>query len=231
MADPETFDIEILNLLYGGDALGRLPDGRAVFVPYAIPGERVRVRLTEAPLQQATVRALKLAARMDGPVPHARSRSRSEQMDEVRWLAARELGKRALRSGPAGAPPLRCQCAADVAEWARSRLRGLSHEEIWLMGLAAAGRVLLTRQLAKGGLHGCALTPREVLAPALSAGCRAFVLIHNHPSGDCTPSPEDLHMTESLRRASQLVGLELLDHVIVSDGAHSSLLELGHLPR
>ncbi len=184
-----------------------------------------------APLQQATVRALKLAARMDGPVPHARSRSRSEQMDEVRWLAARELGKRALRSGPAGAPPLRCQCAADVAEWARSRLRGLSHEEIWLMGLAAAGRVLLTRQLAKGGLHGCALTPREVLAPALSAGCRAFVLIHNHPSGDCTPSPEDLHMTESLRRASQLVGLELLDHVIVSDGAHSSLLELGHLPR
>ncbi len=47
MPDPDTFDIDILTLVYGGDAMGRLPDGRAVFVPYALPGERVRVRLVE----------------------------------------------------------------------------------------------------------------------------------------------------------------------------------------
>ncbi len=74
MADPETFDIEILNLLYGGDALGRLPDGRAVFVPYAIPGERVRVRLTEQKKNFARGRLVEVLSpspeRIEPPCPN-----------------------------------------------------------------------------------------------------------------------------------------------------------------
>jgi DNA repair protein RadC len=110
-----------------------------------------------------------------------------------------------------------------VERWARPRLVALDHEEVWLLGLDGRNGLRSSRRIAQGGAHGCALTPRDVLAPALREGASAIVLVHNHPSGDPTPSPEDLAMTEAVARACQVVGIPLLDHVVVARSGAASI--------
>jgi DNA repair protein RadC len=114
-----------------------------------------------------------------------------------------------------------------VVEWARPRLAGLDHEEVWLLGLDGRNGLRSARRVAQGGLHACALTARDVLRPALRDAASAIVLVHNHPSGDAGPSPEDVEMTRALAAACGVVGVPLLDHVVVARDGASSLLELG----
>jgi DNA repair protein RadC len=88
----------------------------------------------------------------------------------------------------------------------------------------------LHRELVSiGGLRASVLQPRDVLGPALRLPAAALILVHNHPSGDCTPSPEDIQVTSQLAAAARLLGLELLDHLVVSARRCTSLRELGHL--
>lgn len=139
----------------------------------------------------------------------------------VRLLAALELGRRAtLRSQS----PERLVLGSfeAVADWARPRLCTLEHEEVWLLALDARNGLRFARRIAQGGLHGCALGPGDVLRPALQDAASAIVLVHNHPSGDPTPSIADVEMTRALARACKVVGVLLLDHVIVArEGAES----------
>jgi DNA repair protein RadC len=67
-----------------------------------------------------------------------------------------------------------------------------------------------------GSLNASLVHPREVLAPALECRAASFLVAHNHPSGDCTPSPEDLAITQRLVDAGRLLGVELLDHVVTA---------------
>jgi DNA repair protein RadC len=144
----------------------------------------------------------------------------------TRILAALELGKRALVFALDERRDAVLSFDSVVA-WARPRLATLEHEEVWLLTLDGRNGLLGATRIAQGGLHGCALTPRDVLRPAVRDGASAIVLIHNHPSGDPNPSEEDLRMTEALAVACEVVGLELLDHVIVARGGAASLRELG----
>jgi DNA repair protein RadC len=112
-----------------------------------------------------------------------------------------------------------------VELWAAPRLSHLEHEEVWLLCLDGRNVLKAARRVARGGAHGCALTPRDVLTPALREAASAVVLVHNHPSGDPTPSPEDLHMTRALAAACELVGVPLLDHVVVAHGGAASVFE------
>jgi DNA repair protein RadC len=144
----------------------------------------------------------------------------------TRILAALELGKRALAAALDEERDTVLSFDA-VVEWARPRLATLEHEEVWLLTLDGRNGLLGTTRIAQGGLHGCALTARDVLRPALRDGGSAIVVIHNHPSGDPTPSPDDIRMTEALAVACDVVGLELLDHVVVARGGASSLREAG----
>jgi DNA repair protein RadC len=120
---------------------------------------------------------------------------------------------------------------ASVAAWARPRLAALEHEEVWLLMLDGRNGLKSTARVAQGGLHGCALTPRDVLRPPLRDGASAIVLVHNHPSGDPVPSQEDVEMTRAIARAADVVGVPLLDHIVVARGGASSLLDLGVLDR
>jgi len=142
----------------------------------------------------------------------------------TRILAAIELGRRALAALLDEERDAIMSFDAVVA-WARPRLATLEHEEVWLLTLDGRNGLLGATRIAQGGLHGCALTPRDVLRPALREGGSAIVLIHNHPSGDPTPSLEDIRMTEALAVACEVVGIELLDHVVVARGGASSLRE------
>lgn len=155
----------------------------------------------------------------------------------------RELGERAARRlaaafelGRRVSVEIACRERAlfgnfdDVARWGESRLAGLEHEEVWVLALDGRNGLRAALPIARGGLHGCALTPRDVLRPALAEAASAIVLVHNHPSGDPSPSPEDVHMTRALATACTAVSVPLLDHVVVARGGATSLVRLGVLP-
>jgi DNA repair protein RadC len=154
-------------------------------------------------------------------------------MDHARSLlvaAALELGRRSLERGLADEANVMGSFHS-VATWARPRLARLDHEQVWLLVLDGRNRLRSAQRVAQGGLHGCALTPGDVLRPAVREGGSAFVLVHNHPSGDPAPSREDVAMTRLVAAAGELLGVPLLDHVIVARGGESSLLELGAFGR
>jgi DNA repair protein RadC len=146
----------------------------------------------------------------------------------ARVTAALELGRRAL-VGALQSRPTTLASFDDVVAWARPRFAGLDHEEVWLLGLDGKNHLKAARRIAQGGQHGCALTMRDVLGPALRDAVSAIVLVHNHPSGDPSPSAEDVGMTRALASACDIIGLPLLDHVIVARGGASSLAEAGAL--
>jgi len=157
--------------------------------------------------------------------PHGLLRRGIGPAKATRIAAALELGRRAQLGMLAEQRGL-FDCFERVVEWARPRLCPLEHEEVWLLSLDGRYGLKSARRIAQGGLHGCALLTRDVLGPALQDGASAMVLLHNHPSGDPTPSPEDIAMTRVLRAAADLVGVPLLDHVVVARGGASSVFEL-----
>jgi DNA repair protein RadC len=144
----------------------------------------------------------------------------------TRLSAAFELGRRALLGALSERRPV-FSCFEDVADWAHPRLSALDHEEVWLLSLDAKYGLKSARCVAQGGLHGCALRVSDVLGPALRDAASSIVLIHNHPSGDPEPSPEDLSMTAAVQAGAQAVGVPLIDHVIVARHGACSLYERG----
>lgn len=146
----------------------------------------------------------------------------------ARVSAAIELGLRvAARLAASRAPPLPDPAA--VAAWA-TRLVPLEHEELWMLALDGQNGLLAARRVAMGGLHGLEVALADPLRAALRAAATSFVLVHNHPSGDPTPSRQDVTFTARVASAATLVGTPLVDHVVVARGGHVSLLERGLLP-
>jgi DNA repair protein RadC len=154
--------------------------------------------------------------------PHALARRGIGPAKATRIAAAVELGRRALLQLLSEERAV-FDCFEQVVRWARPRLGTLEHEEVWLLSLDGKYGLKSARRIAQGGLHGCALLTRDVLSPALRDGASAIVLVHNHPSGDPTPSPEDIAMTRAVRAAGELVGIPLIDHVVVSRSGACSL--------
>ncbi len=145
--------------------------------------------------------------------------------ERLRLLAvAMELGRRAACEPLTG---FRVSSHRDVQKWARGRLIGLDFEEVWILLLRSNQRVFAEWRVARGGIHGCGLLPSDVLRPVLRCAAGAFILVHNHPSGDPSPSRDDVAMTSALRQACLAVGVTLVDHVIVSRGGSYSLGEAG----
>jgi len=86
-------------------------------------------------------------------------------------------------------------------------------------------RVLRTAILATGTLNSTVVEPRDVYRPAVGGGAAAIVAFHNHPSGDPTPSPEDVDLTRRLAAAGMLMGIDLVDHLILGDRKYWSFKE------
>lgn len=143
----------------------------------------------------------------------------------TRLLAAIELGRRvALRALSPERDPM--GSFERVVAWARPVLAGLDHEEVWLLCLDGRHHLKTRRRIAQGGLQGCALRPADVLRPAIQDAAAAVVLVHNHPSGDPTPSLSDVQMTRAVCNACEVVGVQLVDHVIVARAGAESLRDL-----
>lgn len=89
--------------------------------------------------------------------------------------------------------------------------------------------IIAVHDVAKGGLNVIALEPRTVFRAALLANADAIIVAHNHPSGDPTPSADDLHLTTRLIQIGTLLGIAVLDHIIIGDRRYCSLKESGRI--
>lgn len=90
-------------------------------------------------------------------------------------------------------------------------------------------RIIAVHEVSKGGMNTAQVDPRIIFRAALLANAPAIILAHNHPSGDPTPSPDDLNLTQRLMAAGALLGIEVLDHIIIGDRQYCSLKETGRL--
>lgn len=175
---------------------------------------------------EAIVRATELS-RMHGGLPGLARADAFEMADaaglrQARVVAAAfELGRRLELAKRPDAPAI--TCAEEVAAWAAPTLAALTHEELWLLALDGRSRLRAARQVAKGGLHGASVRVADPLRVALRLDATAFVLVHNHPSGDPTPSHEDIVFTRSVAAAAEIVGVPLVDHVVLGARSHASV--------
>jgi DNA repair protein RadC len=136
-------------------------------------------------------------------------------------LAALEIGRRAVGERPARGQPIRS--AADIAAHLRARLGSCAVEEFWAVALDVRHRVVWEMCLARGSLTGVEVHPRDALRPLIRGGAAAVIFCHNHPSGDPSPSRQDLELTLRLRDVGELCGIAVLDHVIVGTDGFTSL--------
>lgn len=143
-----------------------------------------------------------------------------------RLLASVELGRRVRVR--AARTPRRLATPSAVAALVVPRIDPPEQEHMWVVSLDGRSGLRGCRRVAQGGHHGCAVSAREILRAALGDAASGFVLVHNHPSGDPQPSPEDVAVTRAVDEAARVVGVPLLDHVVVTaSGDHVSLLDLG----
>ena len=139
------------------------------------------------------------------------------------------LGVRAVERTRARGDVLRC--ADDVHQRLWPRMAGLAQEVFYVVGIDARNVVLIEAEVARGHLTGVDVHPREVFRPLVRAGAAAAVCAHNHPSGDPTPSPPDLILTQRLKEAGELIGIPVIDHVVLADSGAVSIAEwLAGLP-
>ncbi len=121
----------------------------------------------------------------------------------------------------------RISSSVDVHRRLSPMLRHLDREIFITVLLDARHRVIRDVRVAEGGLTACAVQPRDVLEPAVRECAAAVIFAHNHPSGDPSPSQEDLVLTRRLVVAAEALGIRVLDHIVVGDGRFVSFQERG----
>lgn len=116
-----------------------------------------------------------------------------------------------------------------VYEHYRFRFHDRKKEYVMALLLDGKNRVVREVRVSEGSLSQSIVHPREVFNPAVRDSAAAIILVHNHPSGDPSPSREDMELTRRMKEAGELMGIRLLDHVIIGDGSYVSLADRGHL--
>jgi DNA repair protein RadC len=139
----------------------------------------------------------------------------------ARIVAAFELGRRALEPEP---PRRAVRTAAEVAALC-APMRRLDREHFRVLLLNTRHEILDALDVSIGGLASAPVHPREVFKEAIRRSAAAVILVHNHPSGHVEPSRDDVLITEQLRAAGRLVGIEVLDHLIIGERTYVSLRE------
>lgn len=200
-------DAELLAVVLGTGAAG---------TPVAVLAQVLLERLGGLPgLQRASVAAISACSGV-GPSKACRLR------------AALELGLRASSRKLSPHAPIRC--SSDVADALRPRLRDESREHFFALALDVRQRPIAEILIAIGSLSACAVAPGDVFRLVLREPAAGVIFVHNHPSGEPSPSVEDIGLTERLRQAGALLGIKVVDHVILGHDGHFSFLDAGLLP-
>lgn len=151
--------------------------------------------------------------------PPAQTKKKKQKDQGAYWVTTRLIRE----SGPHYLVPIKSP--DQVAEIMKQHIdmENLDREMFCSIYLSRKNDVLAIHSVSIGGLASSLVHPREVFKPAFLTSAAAIILVHNHPSGDPTPSPEDLKVTKRLTEAGKLLGIEILDHVIIGLGRYVSL--------
>lgn len=145
------------------------------------------------------------------------------EVKATKLLAALELGRRLNREGPAERAVI--SGPRDVVDLLMPAMRHLDREHFKALILNTKNRVLRTIDVSIGSLNSSVVHPRELYKMVIRHNGAAVIVAHNHPSGDPTPSPEDVVLTRRLLKAGAILGIELLDHIVLGDGSFASMKE------
>lgn len=142
-------------------------------------------------------------------------------------VAALELGKRRKLSEALVSPQI--TSSKDVYDIFHPILADLKHEEVWVLFLNRANKVVKNIQISKGGLTATVVDIRLIMKEGIQSLASAMVLCHNHPSGNTQPSDDDDQITKRLKEAGHIMDIRLLDHIIVCDNSYYSYMDIGRL--
>ncbi|MFS0567533.1 JAB domain-containing protein, partial [Brevibacillus invocatus] len=127
-------------------------------------------------------------------------------------------------------PQRRIRMASDAAGLFRQFLDATDREAFLLLCLSTKNEPVAIHLVSVGSLDSSIVHPREVFKAAILSNCSSVIVAHNHPSGDPTPSREDIEVTKRLQEAGELLGIPVLDHIILGhEGAYVSLKEKGYM--
>ncbi len=143
----------------------------------------------------------------------------------ARIRAALELGRRLMSTMPHERPSI--TSPADAASLVMSEMSLLPQEELRIVLLDTRNRVQGIHTVYKGSLNTTMIRVAELFREAIRANCNAIIVLHNHPSGDVSPSPEDVAITKEIVSAGKLLSIEALDHLIIGANRFTSLRERG----
>ena len=138
-------------------------------------------------------------------------------------MAALELGRRIASLAPE--ERARISCPQDAASLLTAELEQLVQETLVVLLLNTRNQVVARRTIYIGTVNSSAVRPAEVLRPAIRENAPSIIVAHNHPSGDPTPSPEDISVTRDLAAAGKLLDIELLDHLVIGHGGRFTSLK------
>jgi len=138
--------------------------------------------------------------------------------------AAVELGRR-IAVNVQGKIPIKSP--EDVRNIVMEEMRYFDREHFRSLYLDRKGGLIVMEDVSVGGLHSSIVHPREVFKTAVKKSAASIILVHNHPSGDPTPSKEDIEVTKRLIEAGKIMGIEVLDHIIIGEGNYCSLKARG----
>ena len=141
----------------------------------------------------------------------------------IQLKAVCELAKRMAR--PVKKLKVRIKSGQDVANLLMEEMRYEKREIAKIIALNAKNIVLKVIDISYGGNNFAMLEPKEILLEAIKCNAPRIILVHNHPSGDPTPSQSDYRATDRIYECTQMLGLELLDHIIIGDGTYESMIK------
>ncbi len=145
----------------------------------------------------------------------------------VLLLAAFELGKRMNQYTPNDRYVIRTP--KDGADYIMEEMRGLNQEHFVVLFLNTKNQIIHRQTIFIGSLNASIVHPREIFREAVKRSAASIICAHNHPSGDPSPSQEDIHVTRRLVESGKMIGIELLDHLVIGDRKFASLKEKGYL--
>lgn len=117
----------------------------------------------------------------------------------------------------------------DVSDILMEKVRFYNQEHFIVLFLTTKNMVIEEKTLFIGSLNSSIVHPREIFREAVKRSAAAFICVHNHPSGDPTPSKEDIEVTKRLKDCGDLIGVDFLDHIIIGDGKYISLKEMSYI--
>lgn len=145
----------------------------------------------------------------------------------ITLAAAFEISRRIQASGFDENPTFRSP--QDVANYFIPILRDVKQERFYVVLLNSSNRITRVKLVTEGTLNASLVHPREVFRYAITETAASIILVHNHPSGNTTPSEEDINMTNKLVEASKFIDIPILDHLIIAGDRYTSFAQLGYL--